>query len=198
MTADWNLRAACRGADPELFDTCCAAKTVPPDAADLCAGCPVRQQCYDLAMSTELGTAPTYRFGIFGGASPAQRADAWPKWATDHGMSPHARRSGLAPCGTAAAYKRHRQHGEPIDEACAAAYRKRSQDRRDKAKRTRAVGPPECGTPRGYRQHRKNGEDACRPCKDANNAADRQLRTTGSTLGAETFPTKQAAKAVAA
>jgi WhiB family redox-sensing transcriptional regulator len=129
----WQRDAACRGSDPGLFDTCCAAKTVPREAATLCAACPVRRQCYDLAMHIEAGTAPTYRFGIFGGTSPQQRADAWPQWATDHGISPHARRSGLAPCGTAAAYKRHKQHGEPIDEACAAAYRQRSQAQRDKA-----------------------------------------------------------------
>lgn len=190
MTADWNINAACRQADPDLFDTCSAAKTVPPDAAAWCTSCPVRQQCYDLAMSVEAGTSEHYRFGIFGGASPAQRAEAWPQWATDHGVSPHALRAGLAPCGTPAAYKRHKQHGEPIDEACAEAYRKRSQAQRDKAKRTRPVGPPVCGTPRGYRHHRKNGEDACKPCKAANAAADRRLATTGSTLGAETFTAK--------
>ena len=27
-----------------------------------------------------------------------------------------------APCGTAAAYKRHKRHGEPIDDACRDAY----------------------------------------------------------------------------
>lgn len=35
----------------------------------------------------------------------------------------------LAPCGTMAAYKRHKRKGEPVDEACAAACRKQKNDR---------------------------------------------------------------------
>lgn len=184
MTADWNTRAACRQApDPDVFDTCCAAKHVPPEAAEWCDACPVRQQCYDLAMSTEAGTAATYRFGIFGGTSPWQRAKAWPKWATAHGISPAAQRSGLAPCGTAAAYRRHLRKGEPIDEACAADNRRRYHE-------SIARTQPQCGTRRGYQKHRRDGETACGPCKAANAAADRRLAGTGSTLGAQTFTAK--------
>lgn len=36
----------------------------------------------------------------------------------------------LSPCGTAAAYERHRRRGEPIDDACKAAARERAQSRR--------------------------------------------------------------------
>lgn len=182
MTADWNTQAACRTADPALFDTCCAAKTVPPEAATLCAACPVRQQCYDLAMSTELGTAPTYRFGIFGGTSPDQRAKAWPKWATAHGISGNPQRSGLAPCGTPAAYRRHLRKGEPIDVTCAA------DNRRRHAARAARQQPPQCGTRRGYQKHRRDGEPACEACKAANAAADRRLATTGSTKGGAPIP----------
>lgn len=42
------------------------------------------------------------------------------------------------------------------------------------------IGPPrgrvnaaQCGTPGGYRKHRRQAEDACRPCKDAEAAAQR-------------------------
>jgi len=45
-------------------------------------------------------------------------------------------------------------------------------------------GPVECGTRRGYHRHRSKGEPACDPCRHANAAADRRLRTTGSTLPA--------------
>ncbi|OEJ26825.1 hypothetical protein AS594_22400 [Streptomyces agglomeratus] len=41
--------------------------------------------------------------------------------------------------------------------------------------------PVKCGTRRGYQKHRRNGERACDACRHANTAADRRLRTTGST-----------------
>jgi hypothetical protein len=39
----------------------------------------------------------------------------------------------------------------------------------------------DCGTRRGYHQHSRAGETACQPCRDANTAADRRLRETGTT-----------------
>lgn len=41
--------------------------------------------------------------------------------------------------------------------------------------------PVECGTRRGYQWHRRNGENACDACRFANAAADRRLRTHGTT-----------------
>lgn len=41
--------------------------------------------------------------------------------------------------------------------------------------------PVECGTRAGYQKHRRNGETVCDACRFANAAADRRLRTTGST-----------------
>lgn len=35
----------------------------------------------------------------------------------------------LAPCGTAAAYRRHKRRGEPVDDACAAAAREQKNSR---------------------------------------------------------------------
>lgn len=43
---------------------------------------------------------------------------------------------------------------------------------------------PDCGTRRGYRQHQKAGEHTCQRCRGANAAADRRLRTTGTSLEA--------------
>lgn len=53
-----------------------------------------------------------------------------------------------------------------------------------KTKTSRNLGPIECGTRRGYRRHHRNGEPACDPCRYANAAADRRLRTTGTTTAA--------------
>ncbi|MEV8476565.1 WhiB family transcriptional regulator [Streptomyces sp. NPDC051173] len=41
--------------------------------------------------------------------------------------------------------------------------------------------PVKCGTRRGYQRHRRNGEDACARCRSVNSAADRRLRSTGTT-----------------
>jgi hypothetical protein len=41
--------------------------------------------------------------------------------------------------------------------------------------------PPVCGEPRMYRKHIRDGETPCRPCREANAAADRRYRLTGST-----------------
>lgn len=176
MTAEWTTRAACRAADPDLFDTCCAAKTVPHDAATWCNACPVRQQCLDMAMRIEAGTAATYRFGIFGGLAPQQRADLFPTWAQQQGVSPHATRSGLAPCGTAAAYRRHKRNNEPIDQACETAHLQMGRERRaaqaSKAAHARTTGTrwPDCGTPAALQRHREQRVQlcpACRPLADA-------------------------------
>lgn len=42
--------------------------------------------------------------------------------------------------------------------------------------------PAPCGTRSGYSRHRRNHEPACGPCKAANAAADRRLRTAGTTV----------------
>lgn len=44
----------------------------------------------------------------------------------------------LAPCGTAAAYRRHLRRGEPVDEACAAAAREQKNSR-TRARRQRVA-----------------------------------------------------------
>ena len=80
-------------ADPEYEAQCADAKAV-------CRGCPEFQTCKSWAI-------PNERFGIWGGMDEQERAKA-------------RKRLGIArqrePCGTEAAYKRHRAHGE---EPCA-------------------------------------------------------------------------------
>lgn len=44
--------------------------------------------------------------------------------------------------------------------------------------------PANCGTRGGYQRHLRHEEKPCDPCRFANSAADRRLRSTGSTKGA--------------
>lgn len=89
----------------------------------------------------------------------------------------------LQPCGTHAAYQRHKRHGEPIDDACREAARTQSAKQAGRNPRIRRhFGPTGCGTRNGYRKHLAANEPACDPCRWANTEADRQLRATGSTI----------------
>lgn len=78
----------------------------------------------------------------------------------------------LAPCGTEAAYRRHRRRGEHADAACRAANVAATQNRKARqapAPRQRAERPPPpCGTKAAYERHKRLGESPCQPCRDAN------------------------------
>lgn len=74
MTRDWQLRAACRGADTEQFfhpENERGARRVAREAAAkaICAGCPVIRECaaYALRMREP--------YGIWGGMGEAERDD---------------------------------------------------------------------------------------------------------------------------
>ena len=56
---EWHQRAACRGADPDLFFPARGDK--PAQALAYCAGCPVRQEC--LASALEVPST----IGVWGG-----------------------------------------------------------------------------------------------------------------------------------
>lgn len=43
-------------------------------AAGLCTACPIRTACLDIAMTAERGKGKHDRYGVFGGATPAERA----------------------------------------------------------------------------------------------------------------------------
>jgi WhiB family transcriptional regulator, redox-sensing transcriptional regulator len=67
---DWRRRAACRGADPELFfpeGTSSPALRAAAQAKQICAACPVRALCLDWALSRGGG------FGIWGGRTEEER-----------------------------------------------------------------------------------------------------------------------------
>jgi WhiB family transcriptional regulator, redox-sensing transcriptional regulator len=74
LIADWRGQAACRDADPGLFDydpdTDPAAKAT--EAKQVCAGCQVRDACLGSALAQP---AAEDTIGIYGGLIPAERAE---------------------------------------------------------------------------------------------------------------------------
>src|SRR3984957_20204862 len=70
---EWRAASACLSADPELFFPVAqgsAADGQTSSALRVCAGCTVRPQCLDFAMTT--GEA----HGIWGGTTPDERIRA--------------------------------------------------------------------------------------------------------------------------
>jgi WhiB family redox-sensing transcriptional regulator len=65
LWAGWRYRAACRGADLDLFFPGRGESAEP--ARQICAGCPVRQPCLDYALSRGIV------HGIWGGLSERDR-----------------------------------------------------------------------------------------------------------------------------
>ena len=61
----WTARAACRGIDPGLFYPARGEST--REAKDICAGCLVRVECLDYALTAG------EKFGIWGGKSERER-----------------------------------------------------------------------------------------------------------------------------
>lgn len=118
MDRDWELKAACRAQDPNIW----FSKTTWTQAKKICMEvCPVREECLEATLARESLTADTLRFGISAGLTGAQRAKLHaagraPKTAAEP-KPPGAGRP-IAPCGTKSAYERHRRKREPIDQTC--------------------------------------------------------------------------------
>jgi hypothetical protein len=72
----------------------------------------------------------------------------------------------LKPCGTAAAFTRHRRHGETPCDACREARRIYGTARK-RAKGSRPRQRPACGTDGGYQRHRRDRETPCERCIQA-------------------------------
>jgi hypothetical protein len=71
-------------------------------------------------------------------------------------------RTGLKPCGTSAAYRRHRRDGEEPCHACREAEALRSRGGRPR------IPLQPCGTRAAYIRHVKRGEEPCADCRIAN------------------------------
>lgn len=71
-SAEWRRNAACADSDPETFFPLSyrSEDSVRP-ARRICGRCPVRAACLADVMATE---DPARRWGIYGGATPSERA----------------------------------------------------------------------------------------------------------------------------
>ncbi|MFM9675814.1 WhiB family transcriptional regulator [Streptomyces brasiliscabiei] len=131
MDRDWELKAACRTEDPEVF----FSDRTRSQAKAICAGCPVWAECLEAVLVREAHVPKTYRTGIVAGRTGVQRwqleqqkpdREALKKAAPPKPKSKPKPKSGLrsaanrplAECGTRAAYQRHLRNNEPIDAEC--------------------------------------------------------------------------------
>ncbi|WP_443057150.1 WhiB family transcriptional regulator [Streptomyces sp. NBC_00669] len=121
----WRDRAACRNEDPELFFPKQAGNKQEELAKEVCARCPVREQCADEARLVRPG------YGVWGGASVADRRAGGVKQKSGGTRQ-------LKPCGTSAAYHRHIEAGEVPDDQCREAQRVRQEERRARLRAERA------------------------------------------------------------
>ena len=72
MTPEWFSEAACRGLEVELFlgvddETPSQRRTRQNEAVRVCAQCPVRGRCLELALTSN------ERYGVWGGTTEAER-----------------------------------------------------------------------------------------------------------------------------
>lgn len=142
MRREWELSAACRHQDAELW----FSSRTQARALAICEACPVLVPCRAAVLEREAGLPKCRRSGIVAGLTGAQRFDLEhagqrrpqpPEPAT----ADRPRRE-PAPCGTRAAYQRHLRRREPIDDACRAANaRSAGHYRRTGSTRRQPTGP---------------------------------------------------------
>ena len=121
--ADWMSDAACRDTDPNDWVT--EHSTGMSKQREMCAECPVRQECLDYAMAE-----PTLK-GMWGGLTATERTAI-------RGAARGGRRGPVpgskprkAKCNTSAGYAAHRRRGEDACDLCKQAYAaKRAENRR--------------------------------------------------------------------
>ncbi|NUS83009.1 MAG: WhiB family transcriptional regulator [Streptomyces sp.] len=124
MDREWELRAACRSQDPDIW----FSKGTWKQAKAICLDeCPVREACLEATLAREAQTADTLRAGIMAGLTGAERAALARSRMKPEVKKPKPKRTPgagrrLAPCGTESAYSRHQRKGEPIDQACREAH----------------------------------------------------------------------------
>ncbi|MGW7350902.1 WhiB family transcriptional regulator [Streptomyces sp. NPDC054784] len=140
--------AVCAQVDPEVMFPAPQDKATTRIARDLCNSCPGRDECLATALAEE--GDDSYRWGIRGGLTPTERRNLRKRQAAAERAAaglpeppPRRRPPGprLKPCGTAAAYERHRQAGETPCDPCREAYtaaRRRSRERQRAAAQTAA------------------------------------------------------------
>jgi WhiB family redox-sensing transcriptional regulator len=68
MNANWRLRSACRGLDPDIFYP--SSDEEAEEAKGICADCPVQQVCLEFALTHR------ERDGVWGGLTERERRRA--------------------------------------------------------------------------------------------------------------------------
>ena len=96
----WFDAAACRGASPAMFHPERGDWRAETLARQVCASCPVTQQCLEHALTNQ------ETLGMWGGTSARERRRIG------------YRGRAVPVCGTRAGYEAHRRRGEPTCEAC--------------------------------------------------------------------------------
>ena len=74
---EWIADAPCSQADPELFFPEPHERAIVALAKQVCAACPVRQECLEWALDRG------EKFGIYGGLTSTQRRKVLRQWAKD-------------------------------------------------------------------------------------------------------------------
>ena len=126
----WQIDAECQNMSKDLFFTE-HGKRLSQKAIDACHRCPVREACLKHALKYE-------EYGYWGGKTPAERKRMRKELGITliHPQSlaeifnialPDSEdtrnKENNQPCGTYAAYQRHKRNGEFVDEACVDAYK---------------------------------------------------------------------------
>jgi WhiB family redox-sensing transcriptional regulator len=106
--SEWRERANCIGVDtsifyPPSFEDSEDDKWTPAQAKEICSTCSVKGLCLEYSLENE-------RYGVWGGKTERERI----KLAAARGL----KIQGVSPCGTTAAYARHRREGTPICDVC--------------------------------------------------------------------------------
>lgn len=125
----WHAEAACAGTDTEAFYDLADVD----GALAICEGCAAREPCLQWALDHD-------EAGVWGGTTDRDRdrlrrgeplVERKPARTAPSG--PERPRRELAPCGTPAAYKRHRSRGETPCDACREANTAKGRAWREKA-----------------------------------------------------------------
>lgn len=125
LVTDWRAAAACRNANPALFDATDHA-TAYPVAAAFCTDCPVLQTCREWAASETqwTGVAGGLVYTQCGSRRRAQHPTPPRPAYVPELVGPH--------CGTERGYQRHRTVGVPACSPCKAAHARHWLDRQRK------------------------------------------------------------------
>lgn len=154
----WRDRAACASTMVDMFPDNGSGQGNEAARA-VCLRCPVIARCLAVTMAVEKSEPAKTRHGVAGGATAVER---WELHRYLTGVQPKPRISGgkqPAPCGTQAAWERHRRNKERVCPDCAAWRRAQDEWRSS------------CGTPQGYDYHRLVRYE--RPCADCQAAHDK-------------------------